>query len=189
MTAGGGSSSGGTKAPADPTEAFVQAEATLRLATELHAPGEGVAENHEEKVVEAIDSSREQATAYLAWLKSDAEDKGDEPEVTALVKNAVKLAVGKAAKVGGRVSGGGGSTFTGERRDIAKHIGEAFAGEPEGKFLSVAEIRNFKSAEYGDSQPSAGAISARLFPDSGKCTVEGVIPGTSDKGHKGATKA
>jgi hypothetical protein len=185
MTAG--SASSGPKAPTDPTQAFVQAEATLRLAAELHTPGEGVAEDHETKVVEMVDASRDQAGAYLAWLKSDAEDKGDEPEVTAVVKNAVKLAIGKAAKVGGRASGGGGGG-TGERHDIGKHIEAAFENVESGTFLTVAEIRKHRSDEYGDNPPSAGAISARLFPSSGKCTVEGVEPGTNEKGNKGATK-
>ena len=136
-----------------------------------------------------VESSREQAGAYLAWLQSDAEDKGDEPaDLTPVVKNAVKLALGKAAKAGGR--SGGGSTFTGERRDIGKHIESAFADVPSGKFLTVAEIRKHKSEEYGDNPPSAGAISARLFPqgDGTKCTIKSVTPGQNEKSNKGATK-
>lgn len=185
MTAG--SASSGPKTPTDPTQAFVQAEATLRLAAVLHEPGEGVTEGWEEKVVELVESSTDAATAYLAWLKSDAEDKGDEPETTAVVKNAVKLALGKAAKVGGRAAGSG-STFTGERRSIGAHIDSAFAEVEPGTFLTVAEIRKHRSEAYGDNPPSAGAISARLFPQSGNCTVEGVEPGTNGKGNKGATK-
>jgi len=191
MTAGGGKAA--EKVPADPTEAFVQAEATLRLAADLHQPGEGVAEDHEEKVLAAVEANREAAASYLAWVQSEAEDKGDEPEITAIVKNAVKLAVGKAAKAGGRSNAGG--TFTGERRDIGKHIVEAFADKASGDFMTIAEIRNFKSSEYGDNLPSAGAISARLFPKNadgtpGKCTVEGVEPTQKDgKGNKGAVKA
>lgn len=179
---------GGTKAPADPTEAYVQAEATLRLAGELHQPTEGVAEDAEEKVAAAVETAREQAAAYLAWLKSDAEDKGDEPETGPVAKNAVKLALGKSAKAGGKA--GGGTPFTGERRDVGKHITEAFSKVESGVFLTVAQIRASKSEEYGDSLPSAGAISARLFPqgDGTKCTVEGITPGQNEKGNKGATK-
>lgn len=186
MVAGGGSHA--PKTPADPTEAYVQAEATLRLAGELHEPTEGVAEDHEERVVSAVESAREQATAYLAWLKSDAEDKGDEPETNAVAKNAVKLALGKSAKAGGRA--GTGTPFTGERRDVGKHILNAFEGVESGTFLTVAQIRATKSEEYGDALPSAGAISARLFPqgDGTKCTVEGITPGQNEKGNKGATK-
>lgn len=185
MTAGSGGSSA-PKAPADPTEAFVQSEATLRLASALHLPGEGVAEDHESRVENLVATSTEAAQAYLTWVTTEGDDKGDEPEASAVVKNAVKLALGKAAKAGGRTSSGG--TFTGERRDIGKHIASAFADAKKGAFLTVAEIKNHKSDEYGDNSPSAGAISARLFPSSGKCTVEGIEPGTNEKGNKGATK-
>lgn len=186
MSAGG--SSGGSKAPADPTEAFVHLAATLRLAIGLLDAPEGVSDDWQAKAKALVDESQEAATAYRAWVTSDAEDKGDEPEASAVVKNAVKLALGKSAKPGGRASGGGGS-FTGERRDIGKHIAEAFANEPSGTFKLVAEIRKFHSSEYGDNPPSAGAISARLFPKGGgETTVEGVRAGTDDEGHKGAYK-
>lgn len=183
MTAG--SSGGAPKAPADPTEAYVQADATLRLAVALHTPGEGVAEDHESKVESLVAESEPKANEYLAWLNSPEDERGDEPEVSTVVKNAVKLAQGKSAKAGGR--SGGGSTFTGERRDIGKHIASAFAGVESGTFLTVAEIKKHKSDEYGDSSPSAGAISARLFPKSGKCTVEGITP-SQENGKNGATK-
>lgn len=182
----GASGSKADKTPADPTEAFVQRLATLRLAATLVTPGEGVAEDAVSKVEALVTESSEAAATYAAWLANEAEDKGDEPEVSAVVKAAVKLAQGKAAKVGGSTRTGG--TFTGERRDIGKHIAEAFADQPVGTFLTVAEIRKFKSTEYGDNPPSAGAISARLFPTSGKCTVEGVEPGQNEKSNKGAKK-
>lgn len=188
MTAGSGG--GAAKAPADPTQAFVQRVATLNLAYNLVVGGEvpeGVAEDWSDKAQALVGEATSDATKYLAWVNDESEDKGDEPEVSPVVKNAVKLAVGKSAKAGGRASGGG--TFTGERRDIGKHIAEAFAEVESGTFLTVAEIRNHKSAEYGDNPPSAGAISARLFPANGKCTVEGITPGTNEKGNKGATKA
>lgn len=174
------------KAPADPTEAFVQKEATLKLAVQLSTPSEGVAEDWEQRVEALVAESTESASSYLAWLKSDAEDKGDEPEVSAVVRNAVKLALGKAAKAGATRTSAG--TYTGERRDIGKHIAEAFAGQPVGSFLTVAEIRKFESDEYGTNPPSAGAISARLFPQSGKCTIENIEPATNEKGNKGAKK-
>ena len=127
------------------------------------------------------------AAEYLEWVQNTAEDKGDEPEVNPLVKAAVKLSQGKAAKVGGK---SGGSTYSGERRDIAAHITEAFADQEVGTFLTVAEIRKFRSNEYGDSPPSAGAISARLFPggDGSKNTVKGTESDTNEKGIKGARK-
>jgi hypothetical protein len=186
MTAGASSKSGAEKAPADPTEAFVQQYSTLRLALALLTPGEGVADDWTDKAKELVETSTEPAQSYLAWARDESEDKGDEPEVSPVVRNAVKLATGKAAKAGGR--SGGGSTFTGERRDIAKHIQSAFADKADGEFLLIAEIRNHHSDEYGTDLPSAGAISARLFPSSGKCTIEGVEPTTNEKGNKGARK-
>ena len=183
MTAG--STSKTEKAPADPTEAFVQRSATLQLATSLLVPGEGVAEDHEEKAAALVSESQAAAEQYLAYLQDESEDKGDEPEVSTVVRNAVKLALGKAAKAGSSRTGGG---YTGERRDIGKHIEQAFADHPVGTFLTVAEIRKFVSEEYGQALPSAGAISARLFPQSGKCTIESVEPDTNEKGNKGARK-
>lgn len=178
-----GASKGADKPPADPKEAFVQRYTALALALELvsaEAP-EGV----EVTALAVTDEQRAQAQALLAYERNEAEDKGDAPESSPVVKAAVKLSTGKAAKVGGTRTGG---TFTGERRDIGKHIAEAFAGVEDGTFLTVAQIRSHKSEEYGDNPPSAGAISARLFPTSGKCTVEGVEPGQNDKGNKGAKK-
>jgi hypothetical protein len=180
-----GSPAKSEKAPADPTEAFVQRSATLQLAQSLLVPGEGVAEDHEERTATLVSESQSAAEQYLAWVQDESEDKGDEPEVSTVVRNAVKLALGKAAKAGSSRTGGG---YTGERRDIGKHIEQAFADHPVGTFLTVAEIRKFVSDEYGQSLPSAGAISARLFPQSGKCTIESVRPDTNEKGNKGAEK-
>ena len=176
------------KVPADPTEAFVQRNTVLKLATSLLVPGEGVDEGWEAKVNDLFTQLQPLAAEYLEWASNPAEDKGDEPEVNPLVKAAVKLSQGKAAKVGGGKSGGSG--YSGERRDIGAHITEAFADVEEGNFLTVAEIRKFRSTEYGDSQPSAGAISARLFPggDGEKNTVKGTRSGENDKGVKGAFK-
>lgn len=74
------------------------------------------------------------------------------------------------------------------RRDVGKHIVHVFAAVPVGTFLTVAEIRRRPSPEYSDAPPSAGAISARLFPASGRTTVPGVDPGLSG-GVRGATKS
>lgn len=183
MTAG--STAKAEKAPADPTEAFVQRSATLQLANSLLVPGEGVADDHASRTEALVSESQAAAEQYLAYLQDESEDKGEEPEVSAVVRNAVKLALGKAAKAGSSRTGGG---YTGERRDIGKHIVEAFADHPVGTFLTIAEIRKFVSDEYGQSLPSAGAISARLFPQSGKCTIESVRPDTNEKGNKGAEK-
>lgn len=184
MTAGSSKSSS-EKAPADPTEAAVQRIATLQLARDYVVVPEGVSDDFQARADALVSSSADAVKSHIEWLQADEETRGDEPEASGVVKNAAKLALGKAAKAGARV----GSTFTGDRRDIGKHIGEAFASVESGGFLTVAEIRNHKSEEYGDNPPSAGAISARLFPQSGKCTIEGIVPGTNDKGNKGATKS
>jgi hypothetical protein len=179
------------RVPADPTEAFVQRVATLNLAQTLVSPPEGVAEDWDTKVTEMVESSEESAREYLAWLEADSESRGNEPEVTSVVRNAAKLAVGKTAKAGTVRTGG---SFSGERRDIGAHILNAFEGKELGTFLSIAEIRNAKSPEYGDQLPSAGAISARLFPKDkeGHPTESsmlklGIEPTTRD-GKKGAVK-
>jgi hypothetical protein len=192
---------GGTKAkkaaaprvPADPTEAFVERLATLTVAYQLayEAVPEGVTEDWQEKLQAAVDGvDADQTVAYRDWLTSEAEDKGDAPDVPFLIQAAVKLSLGRSAKPGkARKATSSGAVYDGPRRDIAKHIQEAFADSDSGTFKLISEIRKFKSSEYPDEHPSAGAISARLFPKSGKCTVEGITPDTNEKGDKGARKA
>jgi hypothetical protein len=122
-------------------------------------------------------------------MQADPESRGDEPEVPTIAKNAAKLAFGRAAKAGtgaNRVV----APYTGERRDVAKHIENAFKNKEEGTFLAISEIRNERSDEYGDDAPSAGAISARLFPPNDKPSTMlkyGIRPDTQN-GKKGAVK-
>jgi hypothetical protein len=186
LTAG----SGGTKAdrpPADPTEALTVRILTLDLARNLVPVPEGAdAEKATEQAGQRYSELFDSAGAYLTWSMADEATRGDEPEASSTVKAAVKLALGKSARVGG--SGRSGASHDGPRGDIGEHIREAFADKASGDFMSVAEIRNFKSTEYGDRQPSAGAISARLFPTSGKCSLDFVTPSTNEKGNRGATK-
>lgn len=179
------------KAPADPTAAYIDLVAGLTLAAKLAISNtpEGVAEDWADKVNASVDGSEDSVVAYKAWLADESEDKGDAPETPAFVIAAVKLAQGKSARVGKAKSATGTSTYTGVQRDIAKHISEAFADKESGTFLTVADIRKFASSEYGSGEASPGAISARLFPKSGKVTVEGVTPATNEKGVKGAIKA
>lgn len=176
----------GERVPADPTENFVQRVGTLRLAYGLavNTVPEGVKDTWSEKVDTLVGEQTDNANSYFTWLQADPETRGEEPDVTAVVRNAAKLAQGKSAKAG--VSRGGG-TFTGERRDIGQHVMAAFEGKDVGTFLTIAEIRNTRSDEYGDNPPSAGAISARLFPKSGTSSMEkvGIKPDTQN-GKKGA---
>lgn len=175
MTAG---SSKAPAAPKDPTEAFVAKVAVLMAAQEVlngNVP-EGVNEGWVE-----------QAETLAASLTADAQkvlNAGDdeEIEVGADARKVVKLASGRGVS--------GGSTFTGTRRDVGKHIAEAFDSQPSGAFLSVNEIVKFKSAEYGDDSPSSGAVSARLFPKSGNPKLpEGISAAHPDGQSRGATKA
>lgn len=163
------------KAPADPNVAYAHRLASLSLAQTIvgNDVPEGVdLEKAREQADELAGSLGEQVEQYLAWAKSDAEDKGDAPEVSPVVKAAYKLATGKAT--GSARTGGGG--YEGPRGNIAKHIQEAFADKNPGDFMKVSEIAAFKSSEYPNKPPSQGAVSARLFPESGNCTVEGIEP-------------
>lgn len=177
------------RVPTDPTEAFVQTAAGLRLAIDLAVANvpEGVSEAWADKAKAAVAEASESAAAYIAWLRSDAEDKGDAPEVAGWIAGAAKLALGKSGKVGAAARAASTARGDGVRHDIAKHILEAFEGVEAGTFLTIAEIRKHESSEYGTNPPSAGAISARLFPKSGKVSVEGISATTQD-GKKGAVK-
>lgn len=182
--ASAGSGTKQEKAPADPKVAFTERYQSLLLALEV--VGNEVPEGVTLDEITVSDEQRTQLQTLLAYNANEAEDKGDAPEVSPVVRSAVKVASGKAS--GGRKAGVGTGSNGGVRRDIAAHIQSAFAGVDAGTFLTVAEIRTHQSEEYGTESPSAGAISARLFPASGKSTVAGVEPGTNDKGVRGATK-
>lgn len=73
-------------------------------------------------------------------------------------------------------------------RSIAEHIRQAFAAQEPGTFLTVAQIRNHVSTEYGDTKPSAGAIQAALKRPAS--LPEGITPGQGgERGSLGATSA
>lgn len=174
----------------DPKVAYGERVAALELAKELLE--ERATEEVEGFEVPSTTSAFDQAQAYLDWQESDDEDKGEAPELDGLATAAVKLFNGKGlGKRGTRVATGTRSSYTGTRRDIAAHITSAFEGLAPGEFLTVSQIVNHTSEEYGDDHPSSGAISARLFPkgDAANCTIEGIIPGYSDEQVKGAAKA
>lgn len=152
-------SSAGPKAPADPTQAFVQKVVALRLATDevLANVPEGVSENWTDDADKLVEELAEQVTAYRAFLASEDEDE-EAPEVSPVVRQVFKLAAARGS------AGGGGRVAGGPRRDIEKHITQVFENLPSGSFLSIAEISKTASTEYGDDRPSAGAVSARMFP-------------------------
>jgi hypothetical protein len=174
---GGGSGTKAERTPADPKEAFVQLVAGLHLAYSLAVEDrpENVDETEARAAIEKlVDESNEPAASYRTWVQADSDTRGDEPEVSNLVKRAVKMSLGKVAGTSGRV---GGSTG-GPRRDIAKHILEAFAlagKTTAGEKMSVAEIAKQKTEQYPQGDASPGAVSARLKGNSkGEVTVTGV---------------
>lgn len=182
LSAGSGSS--GPKAPADPTLAFVQKVVSLRLALDevVGNVPEGVDESWTEKADELFGSLGDEVAAFRTYSQSDDAD-AEQPEVSPVVRQAFKLASGRGGGSGSaRVSGG-------PRRDIEKHLTQVFAELEVGAFLTVNEIAKASSTEYGDDRPSAGAVSARLFPK-GREPYEGNgIKATNEEGKvRGATK-
>lgn len=203
--AGGGTKAAAEKPPADPTEALAQQFAVLQLANANVSIAETIDRAKLQELIDKLVSEAgDKVSAYITYLSTETpegEDEPEEPNVEGYVKNAAKLALGRSAKAGAakaKASGGGtssGTSYSGPRRDVAKHIQSAFANLETGKFLTIAQIADHKSDEYTAAdgtfdKPSQGAISARLFPsgEGKKCTVEGVEPTTAD-GKKGARKA
>lgn len=153
---------------------------------------EGFVESSEDKVEDLTDMME----AYVEWLDREVPEGEEKPEfadeygdeVDPVVRDAAKIARQKARRAR-RGGGGGGSTYSGPRRDIGKHIEEAFSQVEVGTFLTVSEIVNLNSSEYGGDKPSSGAVANRLFPPSqSACTVGGIEPGRNEDGRQGATK-
>lgn len=191
------------KAPVDPTEAFVARMAAMHLAPNLVEVPEGVASDWVQQVQGKSKSLASEVKAYRAYLADHSTwnakpegERGDEPaapEVSEIVLNAHRLARGRAQGARKAKSDGATttrtSTYTGPRRSVKTHISNAFADKAAGTFLKIAEIANTPSDEYGDDRPSSGAVSAALFPSSGKSPeIDGVEPAEVG-GVKGARKA
>jgi hypothetical protein len=194
-----------TAAKVDPTEAYVDQFLSLSLATmALPIADEVDKEKAGESIHALVNAYQDPETnehksfeAYAEWYRNtDTENRGDEPEVPEYVKRAFKAADGKAAGARRRASAGGGSRPRvpgGAQGDIGKHVAEAMADVPVGEFKAIAWISKFPSKEYeGKNPPSAGAVSARLFPSSGGPStipnIEGVTAEDSPEGKKGARR-
>lgn len=165
LSAGSGGSSA-PKAPADPTQAFVQKVVALQLAVDevIGNVPEGVSDEWTEKADELRGSLADDLASYREYLASTDED-AEAPEVSPVVRQAFKLASGRGT------GGGSARVAGGPRRDVEKHLIQVFADLESGAFLTVNEIAKAASTEYGDDRPSAGAVSARLFPK-GRDTYE-----------------
>lgn len=177
--------------PVDPAELFVEQLAILNLAYLIRSKDvpEGVATegdgNVYDKTQELVAAELEAAEKYYAWVKSTDENKGDEPEVSAIVKKAAKAAQGRAATVSGKSAGRPRAVSEGPRRSVRKHIAQVFAEYSKGSVLRVSEISNAKTEEYPDGTCSPGAISAALKSTRG---VEGVEITSDDRGNLAARK-
>lgn len=176
------------KVTVDPRIAYGERIAALELAKELLE--EDAPEEVEGYEVPSVEVAYRELVEYRNWTKQDADSRGEAPELGSIATAANKLIEGKAVGKARTRSGGVRPAFTGVRRNVAVHIENAFEGIESGKFLTVSEIVNTRSEEYGDDAPSSGAVSARLFPggDAEKCTVAGITPGVNANGTKGATK-
>lgn len=173
------------KEPADPTGSYVEKVVALTLARKLVTAPDGLADDWQAKAQALQEQASAQTESYGAYLASTDEAKTEPEGILPVVKAAFKLAAGRAAG-GGR----SGSTRVGPTRNIATHITEAFSDQPVGTFLKISQIKKFKSSEYGDDSPSAGALSARLFPKGGsmKTPIAGIEPSTNSDGDRGAVK-
>lgn len=178
--------------PLDPAEAYRDKLTAVHLAYNLvreDAP-EGIDIEAAREAVEAAVGGGllDQAASYYAWVQSTAEDKGDEPEVDAVVKRAVKLAMGKGVGGAGRprsASTGERAPRTGGNRNVLTHIEQAFVEDAAGTSKRISVIANTKTAEYPDGDCSPGAISARF---KGSKPVTGFKMETDDQGKNVITK-
>lgn len=189
-----------TKEPVDPTEDHVARVVAYVFAANFLPVPEGVKPDWNDKVNAKIQELQGQVQEYRTWIHENAgkeeADRTKAPEVSPIVLTAVGIANGRSAGTRTRKPKGEGGApraprpSDGVRRDIGAHISSAFANVAAGTFLTIGEIVNHKSEEYGDEKPSQGAIAARLFPKSGNCTIEGIRPEGPEQGRekKGAVK-
>lgn len=180
------------KAPADPTEAVATQLAVLKTAfvyIQSNLP-EGVdGDTVRAKTNELVEAAGSQMGTYIDWLNREpvAEGETDTPEpegISSVTKKAVKLAL---TKVRVSTSTSSGASGDGVRRSVSTHISQVFSDKPSGAFMSIAEIANAESEEYAGVKISSGAITARLFPTDGECTLKDVTPANQD-GKRGAIK-
>jgi hypothetical protein len=171
----------------DPSQAFIDSLATLHLAYTLRradVPAGVDADAAFAKVDEKVEALSEKADEYYAWITGKPEERGDEPEVDAIIKRAIKAMQGRSTVI--KASSGTPRAATGgPRRNVRTHISQAFGDRPVGSMMKVAEIANAHTAEYPNGDCSPGAVSAALKSEKG---VEGYERTTDDNGNLAARK-
>lgn len=125
----------------DPSEAIVRLIAKLDLARALVVVPEGM---------DKADIEKRASDLFNAGVE---DVKKDEPELV-WVKQALNLSSPKKVKA---VTDG-----VRTRHSVSNHIAEAFANAKSGEKLTLAQIVDFKSDEYGDERPSKQAVMAHL---------------------------
>lgn len=171
-------SGGSSKAPADPTDAFVQQAVSLRLAYSE------VVSNVPEGVAEDWSTRADELAASLSGDMDKLRNaEGDEkPEVHPVARQAFKLSRGKGFRGGAR------RTYEGARRDVLTHVKQVFENLQPGSTLTVTEVAKAESAEYGSDRPSPGAVSARFFKDGEPVEVDGLVGYIPEEGARGIRK-
>lgn len=154
--------------PVDPTPLFVQRATSLYLAVSLIKPPAGVADNWSDKMIALAEAVKGDVETYRAWLNSTDAEKGDAPEVNEVVIMAAKVAAGRAVAKPRAAGTKPAGTSTprdpnSPTRNISKHIAEAFRGQAVGTEMTTSAISAFQSVEYGDTRPSPGAITAKMW--------------------------
>lgn len=94
----------------------------------------------------------------------DAVDMSDLPEIVLDESDVEKARSIASAKI----------TRSAQSEDIEVVVRNAFNGVESGAFLTIAQIARLGGHSRGTA--ASGAIAARLFPKSGKCTIEGIVP-------------
>lgn len=189
------------KPKVDPTEAHVNRIAAMMLAPNLVPVGEGVEAGWEAKAEALVTELADQTAAYRDWLAlvpAEGAEKPEAPKVSDVVVAAAKIAQGRAAGAGRKPSSGSGAgrpstAGSGHTGDIGKHIRQAMDTVSVGEFMTISQIVNVETDQYGSNgapKPSPGAIAARLFPAKGACNLDFVRPEGKDEGRqvKGAVR-
>jgi hypothetical protein len=188
------------KPKVDPTEAHVERIAAMMLAPNLVPVAADVTAGWEAKAEELVSKLGDDTAKYRDWLAlevKDGEDKPEAPEVNPVVVAAAKIALGRAATTRKASTSGGTSTRpstagSGHQGHIEPHLREVMDSVEVGTFLTIAEIVNKETSQYGGSapKPSPGAVAARLFPTKGECNLDFVRPEGKDEGRpvKGAVR-